>query len=350
MKKIVIHSPGPYEHLKLETHPDLVPGPGEVVVAVRAIGVNYADVCVRWGVYESAKRLVGWPITPGFEYSGVVKSVGSGVTRWREGDEVFGVSFFGAYATEVRVPERHLFSKPSRFSFEEAAAFPAVFMTAYHPLFQLIRLPKHAKLLVHSAAGGVGSAILQLSRIAGFEAVAVVGASHKVEYAKGLGATQVIDKSKEKLWKKAREYSPIGYDAVLDANGPSTFRGSYDALRPTGKLIAYGSHGMLPQSATGRMNYLKALWGLIRMPKYNPLKLLTDNKSVIGFNLSFLFDRDDLVTEGMGMLLKWVEEGRIHPPKVTAFPIESAGEAHHLIESGQSTGKIVLTVPAANGS
>jgi NADPH:quinone reductase-like Zn-dependent oxidoreductase len=175
--------------------------------------------------------------------------------------------------------------------------------------------------------------------------VAVVGSSHKVDYVKNLGAKYVIDKSKEDLWLKAKEYCPQGYDAVLDANGPSTLKQSYDCLRPTGKLIAYGSHSILPQSGSGRMNYLKAGLGLLKMPRFNPMTLITDNKSVIGFNLSFLFDRDDLVGEGMKALMELVQEGKIHPPKVTLFELEKVGEAHHLIESGKSTGKIVLTCP-----
>ena len=343
MKKIVVHSPGNYEHLKIETHPDLEPDSGELIIETRAAGVNYADVCVRWGVYESAKRFVGWPITPGFEFAGTVKHTGSGVTRFKVGDRVFGVSFFNAYASEIRAKEKHVFLIPDGFSFEQAAGFPAVFMTAFHPLFQLIRLPRDAKVLIHSAGGGVGSAAVQLCKAYGFESVGVVGASHKVDYVRSLGATEVIDKSRENWFEKARKRVPQGFDVVLDANGPETFQKSYDSLRPTGKLVAYGSHTMLPQSASGRMNYLKAAWGLIRMPKFDPLRLLTDNKSVIGFNLSFLFDRDDLVTEGMEVLLSLVRDGKIHAPKVTAFSYEQVGKAHHLIESGQSTGKIVLT-------
>ncbi len=342
MRKIVVHSPGDYSRLKIEEHPDLSAGENEVIVEVRASGVNYADVCVRWGVYESAKRFVGWPITPGFEFSGVVKSIGSGVTRFRPGDRVFGVTFFGAYASEVRVVEKHLFLIPDGFCFEEAAGFPAVFMTAYHALFQLVRLPPRAKLLVHSAGGGVGSALIQLARAEGYFTVGVVGSPHKVDYVKSLGADRVIDKSCEDLWPKVREHCPDGYDAVLDANGPSTLRQGYEVLRATGKLITYGQHSILPQSASGRMNYLKAGWGLLRMPRYNPLKLVTDNKSVIGFNLSFLFDRDDLVTEGMQGLLSRVHEKRVHAPKVTVIPFERVAEAHRWIESGQSTGKIVL--------
>ena len=343
MQKIVIHSPGNYEHLKIETHSDLHPVSDEVIVETRAAGVNYADVCVRWGVYESAKRFVGWPITPGFEFSGTVKRVGPQVTRVKIGDPVFGVTFFNGYASEVCAKEKHLFVIPNGFSFEEAAGFPAVFMTAYHPLFQLVRLPENAKILIHSAAGGVGSAAVQLCKAYGYESVGVVGASHKVDYVRALGANHVIDKSHEDWFKKARECAPHGFDAVMDANGPSTLRGSYQSLRPTGKLVAYGSHNLLPQSASGRMNYLKAAWGLLRMPKFDPIRLLTDNKSVIGFNLSFLFDRDDLVKEGMDTLLGLVREKKILAPKVTPFPFEQVGKAHHLIESGQSTGKIVLT-------
>lgn len=342
MKKIVVHSPGNHDHLKLEEHPDLLPGRGEVVVESRAAGVNYADVCVRWGVYESAKKLVGWPITPGFEFSGVVASVGEGVEKFKVGDPVFGVSFFNAYASQVRVPERQLYPLPGPLSFEEAAAFPAVFMTAYHALFQLVRLPEKANILVHSAGGGVGSALIQLAKARGLRAVGVVGSTHKVDYVKSLGAEVVIDKSKQDLWKCVRQACQQGYDAVLDANGPETFRGSYEVLRPTGKLIAYGSHGILPQNSSGRMNYIKAAIGVIRMPRFEPMRLITDNKSIIGFNLSFLFDREDLLTEGMKDLLQMVERGKINAPKITSHPAEEVALAHRLIESGQSTGKIVL--------
>jgi NADPH:quinone reductase-like Zn-dependent oxidoreductase len=342
MKKIVIHSPGNHEKLCLETHPDLMPNPGEVVVETRAAGVNYADVCVRWGVYESAKRLVGWPITPGFEFSGVVSKIGAHVTRFKPGDQVFGVTFFNGYSSQICVLEKQLHLIPSRFNFDEAAGFPAVFLTAYHALFQLVRLPENASILVHSAGGGVGSAILQLARARGIRATGVVGSTHKVDYVRGLGAEEVIDKSKEDLWNRASQIRPDGFDAVLDANGPETFSGSYEALRPTGKLIAYGSHGILPQNHSGRMNYLKAAIGLLRMPRFDPLKLITDNKSVIGFNLSFLFSRDDLLNEGMKELLEMVEKDLLSPPKITIFDITKAAEAHRHIESGSSTGKIVL--------
>lgn len=267
MKKIVIHRPGGYPQLQIEEHPDLSAVHSDTeLVDVHAIGVNYADCCVRWGVYESAKQYVGWPITPGFEFSGTVRSTGA---------KVMGVTRFNAYATQVVVPKKHLYPIPEGFSMEQSAGFPAVFMTAYHALFQLVRLPAQATILIHSAGGGVGSALVQLARSAGLKTVGVVGSPHKVDYVRGLGADQVIDKSlyssSKELWNAIRSFAPQGYDAVLDANGPSTLRQSYAALRPTGKLIAYGSHSMLPREDSGTAQLPQ---GRLGMADASPLQSL----------------------------------------------------------------------------
>lgn len=344
MKKIVIRKAGSYERLQIEEVEDLNPKDHEVVVQVQYIGVNYADCLVRWGVYASAKAYVGWPITPGFEFTGTVLKVGSAVKDRQIGELVMGVTLFNAYATQVCVSSSQLFALPHGFSMAQAAGFPAVFFTAFHALFQIVRIYPGSNILVHSAAGGVGSALTQLAATAGIKVTAVVGSSHKVEYAKSQGATYVIDKSKEDLWSSARKCVPDGFDAVFDANGYSTFQQSYNHLRPTGKLIAYGSHSLLPKGGSGRLNYFKAVWGLLKTPKFSPLDLITDNKSVVGFNLSFLFSRADLLQESIQQLQEWCAQGKIHPPKVTEFNFTEVAEAHRHLESGQSVGKIVLAV------
>src|SRR5262249_320369 len=147
-RKIVVHSAGGHDHLKLETAPVPVPKPGEVRIDVRAIGVNYADAVVRMGLYASAKEYVGWPITPGFEVSGLVGGVGSGVTDLRVGDEVFAVTRFGGYASHVVVERRFVFRRPAAVSFEQAAAIPAVYMTAWYALFELAHPRRGARVLV----------------------------------------------------------------------------------------------------------------------------------------------------------------------------------------------------------
>ena len=195
--------------------------------------------------------------------------------------------------------------------------------------------------MIHSAAGGVGSALSQLSRIAGFTSVGVVGSSHKVQFAREFGADHVIDKSSENLWQRARELAPDGYDAIFDANGYTTLAKSYAHLATTGKLIVYGSHSLLPKKG-GRINYLKAAWGLWKTPRFNPLQMLSSNKTVSGFNISFLFSRTDLLDEAMHAMLRSLAAKKLRPPAITEVPFREVARAHRLIESGQSVGKIVL--------
>src|SRR5690606_12390955 len=183
MRRIVVHRPGGFDKLRLETEPDPVPGPGTVHVTTRSIGVNYADCVVRMGLYSSAREFVGFPITPGFEFSGVVAEVGAGVTDFRPGDTVMGVTQFGAYASAVVVPQEQLVRLPPELGMVEAGGFSVAFLTAWYAVLELCRLSPGDRVLVHSAAGGVGSAIVKLARAAGCEVLGVVGAPHKVDVA-----------------------------------------------------------------------------------------------------------------------------------------------------------------------
>ncbi|MRG90377.1 synaptic vesicle VAT-1 family membrane protein [Polyangium spumosum] len=342
MRKVVIHGPGSYDRLKLEEHPDPSPGPGEILVDVEAAGVNYADCIVRMGLYESAKKYVGWPITPGFEVAGKVAALGPNTEGPAPGAPVFAVTRFGGYGSRVCVPAHQVFPLPKGFSVAEAAGFPAVFLTAYHALFDLANVRPGMNVLVHSAAGGVGSALVELGKIAGCRVIGVVGASHKVAVARKLGADAVIDKSVEPLWAVAERLAPEGYDVALDANGVETLGQSYRHLAPSGKLVVYGFHTMMPRKG-GRPNWIKLAVDWLRTPRYNPLDLTNDNKSVLAFNLSYLFHREDLLREYMTKLLGWIDEGRITPPPVTTFPAERVADAHRALEGGGTVGKLALT-------
>ncbi len=197
------------------------------------------------------------------------------------------------------------------------------------------------KILVHSAAGGVGGALLQLGKIAGCRMTAVVGSSHKVDTALAFGADCVIDKSKEDLWTKAEEICPDGFDVVFDANGPATLKQSYRHLASRGKLVSYGFHSMLSTRA-GVANYFKLIFEYLRVPRFNPLNMTQDNKSLIAFNLSYLFHRMELLEETMGDLIKWVDEGKIKAPTLQEFPFEKVADAHRALESGKTVGKLIL--------
>jgi NADPH:quinone reductase-like Zn-dependent oxidoreductase len=341
MHRVVIRKPGGYERLDLETRVAPQPADRQVLIRTEAVGVNYADICVRWGVYESARRFVGWPITPGFEYSGRVDAVGREVTHLRVGDPVFGVTLFDGYSTHVCAAADWVWRKPQALDFEAAAGFLAVHLTAYHGLLQNVVIRPGMRVLVHSAGGGVGSALVQLCKLHNLHVTGVVGAAHKVDYVRGLGADAVIDKSSQPLWREARRLCPGGYDLVFDANGPETLTQSFAHLRPTGKLLVYGFHGLLPKRG-GRIDYLRAARGLLTMPRFNPLSMTTENKGVVAFNLSFLFSRTDLLQEAVSDLTAWIESGRLRVPEVRCFALADVAEAHRLLESGETTGKLVL--------
>ncbi|PVE22450.1 zinc-binding dehydrogenase [Microvirga sp. KLBC 81] len=341
MHKVVIHKAGGYEQLRLEARPVPKPGHRQVLIRTRAVGVNYSDICVRWGVYESARRFVGWPITPGFEYSGWVEEAGREVRHLKLGDPVFGVTFFNGYSTHVCVPADLVWPKPQALDFEAAAGFLVSHLTAYHGLLQNVVIRPGMKVLVHSAGGGVGSALIQLCRLHGLHVTGVVGASHKVEYVRQLGANAVIDKSTQPLWDEARRLCPDGYDLAFDANGPETLAQSYAHLKPTGKLLVYGFHTLLPKQG-GRIKYLKAALGMLRMPRFSPLSMTSENKGVVAFNLSFLFNRIDLLQAAVNDLTTWVEAGRIQKPSVQSFALTDVAKAHQALESGETTGKLVL--------
>jgi len=341
IRKVVVHKAGAYDRLAIEEGKPLVAGAGEIVIEVRAIGVNYADCMVRMGLYESAKEFVGWPITPGFEVAGVVVEVGAGATDLAVGDRVFAVTLFNGYATEVKVRREYVFKVPEGLSLERAAAFPSVYLTAWFALHELAHPRPGSKILVHSAAGGVGGCLVQLAKRAGCEVTGVVGASHKVDVLRGLGADHVIDKSKEDLWSRAKSIAPNGFDVVCDANGIETLKKSYQHTRPSGKLVIYGFHTMIPKKG-GKPNWVKLASDFLRTPRFSPLDLTNESKSVLCFNLSYLYDRNDILVEAMNDLLGFLEAGEIEAPKVTTYRLADVADAHRAIESGQTTGKLVL--------
>jgi synaptic vesicle membrane protein VAT-1 len=340
MRRIVIRKPGGYEALHLVEGTDPTPGPGEVVIACEACGVNYADGVIRMGLYASARELHGYPITPGFEVAGRIAAVGPGVEGWSPGDEVIGLTLFNGYASHLRLPATGVFAKPPQLDMAQAATLPTVFLTAWWMIHRQLHPEPGETWLVHSAAGGVGSALLQLARLAEVRAIGVVGAAHKVAHARAMGATEVIDKSTESLWPAAERLAPEGYQAVFDANGVATLSESYRHLAPTGRLVVYGFHSMLPHD--GRLNWLRLGWNWLRTPRFNPLRLTQENRSVLAANLSFLQAHAPTLRSGMLWLLERFADGRLQPLPVETWPLAEAANAQQRLESGQTVGKLAL--------
>jgi NADPH:quinone reductase-like Zn-dependent oxidoreductase len=339
-KRIIVDKPGSYDTFRYDEIPIHDPGPGEVQVEVKACGINFADVSVRLGLYRAARDL--YPLCPGLEFAGVVKATGPGVEGFTPGNRVFGACRFGGYTTAINSPAEHLWPLPEAWSFERGATFPVAYLTAYYALHHVGHVRESDRVLIHSAAGGVGIALLHLLKMNGNMSVGVVGHSDKVDVAKEAGSTFVIDKGTQDLWQKAEELSPEGYDIILDANGASTLKGSYDHLAPAGRLLIYGFASMFSHS--GRKNILKLLWYYLKTPRFNPFDLTGANKTISGFNLIYLFDKVNLFRDIMQTLLSYDTEGQLPLAPITTFPFEDVVSAHKAIESGRSVGKLVLVV------
>lgn len=343
MQKIVISSPGSYQKLVLQNFEDPVCNTeNDVLIKVEYAGINYADVLVRMGVYESAKTYVGWPITPGFEVSGYVQQVGRNVDRFKIGDQVIGFTLFNGYSSHLCLPQDQLIALPQTYSLEQGACLLAAHMTAYYALFKIFHLAPRSLLLIHSAGGGVGSALVSLAVAHDHRVVGVIGNPAKRQYVLELGAEKVFARGDQDFnYDRIRSEYADQFDAVFDANGYTTLRFSYQILKPTGKLVSYGSHNLLPKSG-GKLNYLRAALGLLKTPRFNPLDLITDNKAVVGFNLSFLFEYELLKKDCLNGLINMVTEELIPAPKVQVFDASDVADAHRYLESGESIGKLAL--------
>lgn len=348
MQKIIVRRPGGYTRLQAVQEKEPLVPEGHALVRTVSIGVNFADVVVRLGLYPSAKKYVGWPITPGFEFSGVVERLGGGDNpdNLKVGDKVVGVVRFGAYAGQIAAPYQYLFRIPPGVGLIEAGAIPVASLTAYYALQILGAAAPGKKVLIHSAAGGVGSAMVQMAKIFGCQVTGVVGSTSKVDFVRELGADVVIDKSREPLERRLRAVCPEGFDLILDANGAGSMRQGYRALRPTGRLILYGAHTMLTRGS-GSPNWLKLAWDFLRTPRFNPLDMINENKSVMAFNLSYLFDEKELLQGAFTKILGWYSEGQLRLPQIQEFPLGEVAEAHRALQSGTTMGKLTLVPEGA---
>lgn len=337
MHSVIVERPGGYEALRLVESPDPVPGPGQVRVRVAAAGVNYADLIVREGYYEAAQGL--YPLTPGFEFAGTVDALGPGAAGFAPGERVFGFTRFGGYASVQLAEPGRLRRVPDDWSLAEAAVLPAVQLTAYHALHGVAKVSAGETLLVHSAAGGVGLALLQQARMTGCRVVGVVGSPEKAALARDHGAAAVAVRG-PRLWEELDRAAPGGFDAVFDANGLTTPRPGFERLRKGGRLVVYGFAELFPRGR--RPGRLGLAWNWLRVPRFSPLELTAANRAVMGFNVVHLTDDPALAGKGMDAVAAWAADGRLRPSPVREFLAEDAAGAHRALESGKTVGKLAL--------
>jgi synaptic vesicle membrane protein VAT-1 len=335
MRQIWITKAGPPEVLQVREAPDPEPGDGEVRIRVRAAGINFADLMARVGLYPDAPKL---PCVVGYEVSGVVDAVGKGVTRMAAGDRVFGMPKFGGYADTLVVKEAQAFRMPAAMTFEEAAALPVVYLTAHHMMLFTGNLRRRSKVLIHSAAGGVGLAAIQLAKTRDCEIFGIASKS-KHAFLKELGCHHTIDNDADYVAEIRALTEGRGVDLVLDAVGGKSWTEGYDLLAPAGRLVAFG----LSAAASGKKrSLLHALGQVIQVKKWSPMKLMDDNKQVQGVNMGHLFGEIAMLAEQFEALIAMYEAGQIKPHVDRTFAFSEAAAAHHHIHDRKARGKVLL--------
>jgi len=334
MRQIWITKTGTPDVLAVKEAPDPTAQKGEVRVRVRAAGINFADLMARVGLYPDAPKL---PAVVGYEVSGTIDQLGDGVSGHAIGDRVLVMCKFGGYSDVVVVPARQAIKMPDAMSFEEGAAFPVVYVTAYNMMLFNGNLRRGSSVLIHSAAGGVGLAAIQIAKTRDC-VIFGTASSSKHTFLTEQGCQHPLD-SDGYAAKVRAIVGDKGIDLVLDPVGGKSWTEGYDLLAPCGRLVAFG----LSSAASGTSrNLLHALMQVLAVKKWSPMKLMDDNKTVSGTNMGHMFARPDLLLPQLEVLMKMYERGELKPHVDRSFPFAQAGAAHQYLHDRKAKGKVLL--------
>jgi len=338
MKQVWIIAKGGPENLQLREAADSQPQDGELRIRVRASGINFADILARKGLYPDAPKL---PAVVGYEVSGFVDATGPQVDSAWVGKEVFALTRFRGYADTVVVPQIQTFEKPATLSFEQAAAIPVNYLTAWQLLVVMGALKPGETVLIHNAGSGVGLAAVDIARHIGATIYGTASAG-KHAFLKQRGLHEAIDYTKlDWTGEVTRLTQGRGVELITDPLGGSEWKKSYRALRHTGRLGMFGASTATESNLPGPLKLLKVGLG---MPWFNPVALMNQNRSVFGVNLGHLWHETPKIEAWMKAVLDGVYAGWVRPHVDRTFPLARAGEAHAYIEARKNTGKIVLVV------
>jgi NADPH:quinone reductase-like Zn-dependent oxidoreductase len=336
MRQIVTTANGGIEVLKVEEKPDPKPSAGDVLIRVKAAGLNFADILARQGLYPDAPKK---PCVMGYEVSGVVESVGPGGDEKWIGKSVVAMTRFGGQSEMIAVKATQIFEKPESLSFEQAAAIPVNYLTAYALLAVMGSLQPGESVLIHNAGGGVGLAALDVAkRLSATTYGTASPGKHEVLRQRGLD--HAIDyRNKDWLAELKRLTNNRGVELVIDPIGGGHWKKSYRALRATGRLGMFGISTASADGFKGKLGMLKAAW---QTPWFHPFGLLNKNKGVFGLNLGHMWHEPEKVAEWMKVIIDGVGEGWIRPHVDKSFSFDQAGAAHSYMEARKNIGKVIL--------
>ncbi len=342
MRAVVITRHGAPEVLKVEERPDAPsPGPGEVRVGVKAAGICFADTMARTGVYPDAPKL---PSIVGYEVAGEIESVGEGVSDHKPGDRVLAGTKFGGYAELVTVPAGQALPLPEHLSFEQGAAVPVNYATAYAALMIMGGLREGDRVLIHAAAGGVGISATQIAKAAGAEIFGTASGS-KHEAITAQGVQHAIDYREADFEEEVNRITGgEGVDVIMDAIGPSSFRKDYRILRPGGRLIMYGASEIQSGEKRNLGAAIKALTSMptATMPWWKSAAIMNENKSVAGLNMLSWWIEEGSLDRMLDPLRSGLGDGTYNPVVAESFSFDDAPAAHRFIAERRNVGKVVL--------
>ena len=338
MRAITLDRHGGPEVMRVRVVPDPTPTTGEVRVHVEAIGVNYAEVLSRRGQYGWSPAM---PYTLGMEATGTIDLLGAGVDRRAIGERVIVGAQHGAYAEKIVVPERQALPAIAGFSTEENAAFAVNYLTAWVALIEMARLRPADRVLVSAAAGGVGTAAVQIATRFGCATVGLAGSDAKLERIRALGAESAVnyrrDDFKECLSAAA---GPNRFDVVLEVVGGEVFRAVWPVLAPFGRVVSAGFASLSLQ----RWNPLSWLRTWRDLPKADIRSLAPASHGLMATHIGYLLADPPRLARTWKELMSFVTKHGVRPVVGAVFSFDEMAEAHRLMESRQSVGKIVVRV------
>lgn len=311
------------------------PQPGEVRIRVAYAGINFADILARRRRYPDAPPP---PCVVGYEVSGTVDAVGADVERSLKGRRVLAATRFGGYSEYVCVPASMVFPTPDGVGDAEAAALLVTYLTAHHMIVRMANVQPSETVLLHGAAGGVGTAAVQLLRLRGARIIGTASpAKHEFLRAQGV---EPVD-YRERRWpdRVRRLTGGRGVDVAFDAVGGHSFRQSYRLLAPGGRLCCYGNSAML---SNGRSSLFALAASILRMPWFHPIPLMNENRGVLGVNIGHLWKEETLLKPQVEALLSYLAQRKIAPIVDRVFRFDEAAAAHRYIEERRNVGKVLL--------
>lgn len=336
MRGVLLRKPGPPESLQVEILPDPTPGPGEVLIQVRAAGVNFADVLARQGLYPDAPKP---PTIPGFESAGDVVALGAGVERFQVGQRVLAYHVAGGYAEKIAVAAERVIPLPDSIPYQTAVVIPLNYGTAYVALYRTGPVESGMRVFVHAAAGGVGLAALDLGRRVGFEMTGAASTHFKRARLLHAGVRHVVSSRHLRVDRVGqRIYGGKAYDIVLDSVGGKTVKQGLRSLRAGGRVVSLGVGSL---SGGGLLGAIRMLLGA---PRFSFLDLLQPSVGLHGVNLRRLMDDPAMVRSVLKTLVSWTAAGEITPEPGRVMALEDVGIAHRMLEARSNVGKIVLRV------